>query len=235
MTLRATTCLGGNTVPILSDLVSELVDAGVDIAFDEFQDPGAREAAFRAGAVDLAWACGLLTAETIDGLDLEVVAAPVFDGESGPVYRSVIVVSASSSAATVSDTFGGRLALNEYGSWSGYRGFERWLESVSLSIDAYRTHVLTGSHRNSARALADGVADVAAIDHTVWNHLVATEPWVSDLRVIATTSDSPAPPFSLRSGLVADLAPVLLALHPAGLVRIEPAAIESYRPMLPGV
>lgn len=235
MTIRATTCLGDNTVPILRDLVSQLLDAGIDIDFDEDQAPGEREEAFVSGSVDLAWACGLLTAERIDGLDLEVVAAPVFAGEAGAVYRSVIVVSAESHAVTVSDTFDGRLALNEYGSWSGYRGLERWLETRSLSIDAYRTHVLTGSHRNSVSAVAEGVADVAAVDHTVWDHLVATEPRVSGVRVLATTSDSPAPPFSLRTALVADLAPILLSLHPAGLARIEPAGIDTYRTMLPGV
>lgn len=235
MKLRATSCLGDNTVPILSELVAQLNDAGVDIDFDASQEPGEREAAFRRGDVDVVWACGLLTAAVADGLDVEVIAAPVFDGEPGPVYRSVIVVPAGSDAMTVSDTFEGRLALNEYGSWSGYRGFERWLADQSLSIDGYRTHVPTGSHRNSARALNEGVADVAAIDQTVWRHLVATEPWVSGLRVLTVTSDWPAPPFSVRSTLAAELAPVLLGLKPTGLARIEPADLDTYRPMLPGV
>lgn len=235
MRLRATTCLGENTVPILRDLVAGLVEVGVDIEFDEYAEPGEREELFLSGEADLVWACGLLTVERIDDLDLEVVAAPVFTGESAPVYRSVIVVSATSDARSVSDTFSGRLALNEYGSWSGYRGFERWLAENSLSIDSYRTHVLTGSHRNSARSIVDGVADVAAIDHTVWDHLIAGEDWVSGLRVLTLTTDWPAPPFSLRSGLVPDLAPILGSLRPLGLERIEPATIATYRPMLPGV
>ena len=234
MTLRATTCLGENTVPILRDVVVRLAAAGVDIEFDELSDPGEREELFLSGGADLVWACGLLTAERIDEFDLEVVAAPVFAGEPGPVYHSVVVVSATSDARSVSDTFAGRLALNEYGSWSGYRGFERWLEEKSLSIDSYRTHVLTGSHRNSARSIVDGVADVAAIDHTVWNHLLAHEDWISGLRVVETTSDWPAPPFSVRPGITTDVAPLLEAMRPDGLDRIEPATIASYRSMLPG-
>ena len=233
MTYRATTCLGDNTVPVLRDLVDALRSAGVDIEFDEELEPGEREQLMRSGGADLVWACGLLTVERIDaGLDLRVVAAPVFAGESGPVYRSVIVVRADDPATRVSDTFAGHLAVNELGSWSGYRGLDRWLGEQGLSIERYRTMVLTGGHRRSARAVAEGVADVAAIDHTVWDHLQQQGILTDELRVVTATSDWPAPPFSVKGQLADELRSALVDARPAGLERIEPAHVATYQPML---
>ncbi len=232
MTLRATTYLGDNTIPILAELVEGLLGAGVDIEFDTSLEPGERDEIIRAGEADLVWACGLLTVDLIEaGVDLDIVAAPMFQGESGATYRSVIVVRADDPARKVSDTFGRRVAINEHESWSGYHGFGRWLAGQGSTIEEYPTEVLTGSHRNSALAIAEGVADVAAIDHTVWDHLVRTEPAVERLRLLTTTSDWPAPPFSVRRGDPDGLAGVLPGLRPSGLDRIVSAATGDYHSM----
>ena len=227
--LRATTCLGDNTVPILRDLVAELRQVGLDIEFDEELGPAERVELLESGDADLVWACGLLTIERIAaGRGLEIVAAPVFTGEPAAVYRSVIVVRSDDPAREGSDTFGRRLAVNEHVSWSGYHGFGRWLADEGAGSESYPTEVLTGSHRNSALAVAEGVADVAAIDHTVWEHLVRTEPAVESLRVLTTTADWPAPPFSVRSADPHGLRAILANLRPVGLDRIIPASADQY-------
>lgn len=233
MTLLATTCLGANTVPILGHLAAGLRRVGVDVEFDDRLEPGERDELLRADAVDLVWACGLLTMERIAaGARLEVVAAPVFAGETAARYRSVVVVRSDSEASEVSDTFTGRLAVNELGSWSGYRGYSAWLDELGESIDSYRTVVLTGSHRNSTSAVLEGVADVAAVDHTVWDHLVSTGSSVGGLRVLASTTDWPAPPFSVRPEFARELRDALVGLSVAGLDRIEPTTAAAYEPML---
>lgn len=230
--LRATTCLGENTVPILRDLLTGLRAQGVDSTFDESLDFRSREAAFRAGEMDLVWACGLLTVETQGaGGMTEIFAAPVFAGEHEAVYRSAIVVRSDSNAASITDTMSERLAVNEYGSWSGYEGFVRWLASNGLAADSYPTTVLTGSHRNSAMAVADGTADVAAIDHTVFELLAAEEQWIADLRVLTYTHDWPAPPFSIRPGTLDPTTFMNAGQNTSGLVEIVPASIDQYRHM----
>jgi ABC-type phosphate/phosphonate transport system substrate-binding protein len=229
--LMATTCLGKNTVPILRNLSEQLGKAGVVIHFDEDDGWAEREAAFRAGMVDLVWACGLLTAELIDvRSDYTVVGAPVFEESGQAVYRSIIVVRDDATFATASDLLLGRLAVNEYGSWSGYVGFGEWLAGEDGSIDDFHVHVITGSHALSLDALRDRVADVASIDSTVWDDIGPAGR--QGLRAFASTRWWPSPPFSVKTELVEELTPALLACNVAGLVAIEPAEIENYRFML---
>jgi len=229
--LTATTCLGENTVPILRNLIEQLGKAGVTVHFDEDNGWAEREAGFRAGSVDLVWACGLLTAELVDvRSDYTVVGSPVFEQSGQAVYRSIIVVREDSTFATPSDLLRGRLAVNEYGSWSGYVGLGEWLASEDRSIDEFHVHVMTGSHALSLEALRDRVADVAAIDSTIWDDLGPAGR--QGLRAFASTRSWPAPPFSLKTELVEELTPALLACDVAGLAAIEPAEFENYRFML---
>ena len=231
MKLTATTCLGENTVPILRNLIEQLGTAGLAVDFDEDDGWAEREAAFQAGTVDLVWACGLLTAELIEvGSDYTVVGAPVFEESSQAVYRSIIVVRDDSTFATPGDLRHGRLAVNEYGSWSGYVGLGEWLASEDGSIDDFQVHVITGSHALSLEALRDRVADVASIDSTIWDDLGPADR--RGLRAFASTRAWPSPPFSIRSELVEGLAPALLACNVGGLVAIEPAELENYRFMV---
>lgn len=229
--LTATTCLGKNTVPILRNLLEELGKAGVAMHFEEDGGWAEREAAFRAGMVDLVWACGLLTTELIDvRSDYTVVGAPVFEESGQAVYRSIIVVRDDATFAAPGDLFHGRLAVNDYGSWSGFVGLGEWLGSEDGSIDDFHVHVMTGSHALSLEALRDRVADVASIDSTIWDDIGPAGR--KGLRAFASTRWWPSPPFSVKTELVEELTPALLACDVAGLVAIVPAEFENYRFML---
>lgn len=235
-TLRLATLLGPNTIDDLRHIAAHLDGRGVETTIVDVRDlhdvgDGVADALV-AGAVDVLWACGLLTAELVaDGAALDVVAAPVFASETAPVYRSVIV-------ARRGETTGRRLAVNEFGSWSGYRvlfhdakirGAKCWHPERMDEI------VVTGAHVASASAVVDGRADVAAIDHSVWNWLVTTDPGaVEDLVVVDQTVDCPAPPISFgrttqgrnRVGLIEAL------LGFEGPPSLVPASIDDYRFML---
>jgi ABC-type phosphate/phosphonate transport system substrate-binding protein len=126
------------------------------------------------------------------GHDREIVAAPHFPGERGGLYRSVIV---ARSAISLIDAAASTIAVNEYGSWSGWHGYVAWLDGSGLEPTGER--VLTGSHVASAEAVRGSIADVAAIDATIWRELVDQ----TGLTVIATTDDWPAPPISLATRL----------------------------------
>jgi len=209
--LRACTLLGPNTVDPLDAVVRHLAGRGHRL---EIVDS-------RAG-VDLLWACGLLTAELIaDGAELEVVAAPVFPGETEPVYRSVVVARRAGQGTR-------RLAVNEYGSWSGYQGL---LRSHRLAPWLSGEIVISGSHLDSIAAVAAGNADAAAIDHSVWDWVVAHQPaLVADLMVLETSDDWPAPPFSVRrSASARDLVDDLLSYPPAPNLEIVPATFDRYQ------
>ena len=255
MTLRAGTLLGPNTVPILKSLVERLVDRGHDIELTAAPDVsglGAR-AAEAVASLDVLWACGLLTAELVaNGCPIEVVAAPVFDGELSPVYRSVLVTRADPGrglgrSIDLNDVARSRVAVNEIGSWSGYRAVLQEFSVVrghatdDVTEAVRQDLVLTGAHVESVRAVADERADLAAIDHTIWDWLVANSPSdVEELVVVDRTVDWPAPPFSLasscpaKSALTADLLALGRAPTP-GLQAIVPASADAYAVMIEAV
>lgn len=214
MTLRAGHALADNASPVLEGAVDGLRAAGLDIRVDP--DAATTDC-------DLLLACGLLTIELIERTgSRRIVAAPRFPGEAAPTYRSVVI---ARSPVAVEDVGGAALAINEYGSWSGWHGFAAWL--AGRGIHPTGPHVLTGSHHASVDAVRRGDAEVAAIDATVWRDLVDR----TGLEVIATTGDWPAPPFSVAGTLPArvagEIAEALFAVD-----GIEPAADDDYRFML---
>ena len=106
---------------------------------------------------------------------MDIVAAPVFPGQHGPVYHSVLVASAvERHRATLEDLPGSVLAVNEPGSWSGHHALRAMLVERGVREPVFRHVVVTGSHAASIRALLTGAASVAAIDHTVWEDAVAS-------------------------------------------------------------
>lgn len=234
LTLRLATLLGPNTIDDLGSIGSHLDAHGYRFAIVDVGAAGAATAeTVVEHEIDVLWACGLLTAELVArGAGLDVVAAPVFAGESGPVYRSVIVTRRDGM------TPARRLAVNEFGSWSGYRAL--FHDATVRSDDRWHPErmddiVVTGAHVASAAAVADGRADVAAIDHSVWNWLTATDPGaVAPLMVADETVDCPAPPFSLGPGLRGGdrraVTDALLGFD--GPPRLVPAMVDDYRFML---
>lgn len=206
--------------------------AGLDFEFNRELSDAEELAHVKAGEVDLVWACGLLTAELIAaGHELEVVAAPIFPGEHVPVYRSVVIARDDAPYAMLSDGLTGRLAVNEHASWSGWHGFAAYLDSLGLgdhffSSVAGRPPVVSGSHEASIDAVLAGHADLAAIDSSLWDALAA-EGRVGGLKALVSTTDWPAPPFSVRatlSGTARRQVVSVLLENPA----IAPAKIDDY-------
>lgn len=243
--LKSATYLGDNTVALFAALNAHLTSlTGLTLEFDASAARSSPDAAREGGAAsaDLVWACGLLTTKLIDSgkIDAEIVAAPVFVGQTEPVYHSVIVCRQGFGAGSLARAAGGRLAVNERESWSGHHGMVAHLHGIGTSIDSFSEIVHTGSHLNSVAAVRAGEADLAAIDHTVWEHLVATTDQTVGLTVIERTADWPAPPFSLRRGLETEtrirLRDALVSVGPGdieGLVAIVPASRNNYRSMTP--
>lgn len=240
--IEATTLLAENTGPILRDMTAHLSRAlGADVHFDESMPHADRRRAVEAGQVGIVWACGLLTAELIAGgrLDAIVVGAPIFEGETAPVYHSVLIAR-DGDIESIEHAHGKRVAVNERESWSGNHGLAAHLAGLGLSMNMFVDVVFTGSHRGSIGAVRDGRADIAAIDNTVWNDFLRLDNLTTDARagiaVIGRTADWPAPPFSLLASLDPDdrtrLAGALTSIQPrqiAGLNGIEATTLTAYQ------
>jgi phosphonate transport system substrate-binding protein len=183
------------------------------------------------------WLCGLATTELIDSgrFDAEIVAAPVFPGESRPVYRSVVVARREAGASTLDELAGTRLAINGKGSWSGYHALRAHLAEAGRFEAFFGSVTEAGSHDASIDRLLAGEADCAAIDSSVWDDRCARDPSTRELSVVARTRDHPVPPFSVSRALDADLrraiTAALVGSAPVGLHAIVPAAGADYDPI----
>lgn len=234
----ATTLLAGNGDAALADLCGLWRAKGLPVRFDPAQDHAARRRAAFGGEVDLVWLCGLLAVTALDDHRLtgSVALAPLFAGRAEPVYQSVVVARRSSGFASLADTAGARLAVNEYESWSGYRALARHLAQRRRSLDMFAGPLVTGGHVESVRAVQRAEADVAAIDDSVWAWLPESDR--RDLVVIDRTAPAPAPPVVLGPAIGPDTMSTIVAVatgvdpgQAAGIDRFVETTIDAYAEM----
>lgn len=135
-----------------------------------------------------------------------LVAAPVFDidCENGN-YFSHIVVRADDTRDRLEDFADATLAISGPDSHSGWG-------SIRSMFAPFRV-LVTGAHRESARAIAEGRADLAAIDANTWRMIARWDETASHLKVIGRTPSSPATPYITAHGN--DPAPIRAALAEA--------------------
>lgn len=125
-----------------------------------------------------------------------------FEGGQGELYSSLLLMrmdeppGASVEGAThisLDLIRNKRLAYNSDDSMSGFIALTRDLEASGESIDLFSELVETGGHRLSMIAVAEGRADVCAVDCRSWALARRFEPAVAGLRVVGRTG--------LRKGL----------------------------------
>lgn len=147
-------------------------------------------------------------------------------------YCSVFVARADD-PRTLPDLAQGRFAYNEALSQSGWAAPVNHVATMGLRL---RPAVQSGAHRASAAAVAEGRADLAALDAVTWALMRRWDPVVGALREVARTAPTPGLPLITAPGR--DPAPIAQAvagamdalspedrdtLHLRGLVHI-PAA-----------
>ncbi len=139
-----------------------------------------------------------------------------FEGGQGPLYSSAIVMRADAPGArtAVADGTanlplvlmrGRRFAFNSSDSLSGILALERDLQHIGQSLDLFSDRILTGGHRNSLKAVANGEADVAAIDCRSWAIACRYEPAAQTLTVVGWTALRPGLPFIASRHLPAEM------------------------------
>ena len=177
----------------------------------------APEALDRSGQTRRLWAapelvlgqtCGLPFVRTLRGR-VGLVGTPTYalEGVGPGEYCSVIVVAEGQTAEGPGDLAGARPAVNSRDSQSGYAALMHWGAPAAQAGRLYGPPVLTGSHRASVQALAQGRAEVAAIDAVSWELARRHEPAAAALRVLARTDPAPGLPLITgRRGREATLA-----------------------------
>jgi ABC-type phosphate/phosphonate transport system substrate-binding protein len=149
-------------------------------------------------------------------------------------YRSVFVARTDDPRATPANFAEAPFAYNEPLSQSGWAAPQNHAAAHGFT---FTNTIQTGGHVLSARAVAEGKADIAALDALTWALIQRHDPFATTLREIARTeptpvlpyitalSRDPEPLFDAISAAIADLSPDdrdTLSLR--GLVRIPPDA-----------
>ncbi|MCY1127763.1 PhnD/SsuA/transferrin family substrate-binding protein [Frigidibacter sp. RF13] len=193
----------------------------------------------------LSQTCGFPYRTALHG-KVTLVGTPDYGLEGAPpgYYYSVLVVPADR-GGDWQDFIDGTLAINGYDSQSGWAAPQNHAAGVGRRFGRI---LVTGAHRDSATAVADGEADIAAIDAMTWRLVEAYRPDVARrLRICARTTPTPGLPLitALRdhAGLlrtafaetIAALAPEdRKSLHLQGVVQI-PASAYLAVPTPPGM
>lgn len=182
--------------------------------WDMWQDPG----------LILGHTCGFPYRTRLHG-KVALVGTPDYglDGAAPGYYYSCLMVRAGDAGAW-QDFLPRRLAINGPDSQSG------WAAPQNLAAaegSRFGHLVVTGSHKETARAVADGRADVGAIDAVTWRLVERFQPEIArGLRIATLTEPTPGLPFiTARPESAAPVAAAVraaLSARPAGLAGAAP-------------
>lgn len=124
----------------------------------------------------------------------------------GGMHRSTIVVRADDAAQGIADLRGRRAAINGYDSNTGMNLLRHAIAPYAEEGRFFSGVVETGAHVDSLRAVADGRADVAAIDCVTFAYIGDHMPELAAaVRVLAVTAESPVLPLFLRADAPTEL------------------------------
>ncbi|MGP1355089.1 phosphate/phosphite/phosphonate ABC transporter substrate-binding protein, partial [Roseicyclus sp.] len=141
-----------------------------------------------------------------------LVAAPDLGLPDAPAgsYYSILVVRVDDPRARLADFAGASIALNSDDSQSGWGAPFAAARRAGIAFGAALT---TGAHRESARAVAEGRADIAGIDAATWRMIARWDGFADGLRVLDRTPPTPALSYVTARGT--DPAPIRAAMAEA--------------------
>ncbi len=136
------------------------------------------------------------TAQVVGTLDYGL------EGVQAGHYASALVVRADDPRAMLTEFAGATLALNGFDSQSGWVAAHA---AARLAGIGFRRFHHTGAHRESARRVAEGVADIAAVDAVTWRLIQRHAPDLAGaLRVLCLSPSSPSLPLITAKDQPAD-------------------------------
>lgn len=142
----------------------------------------------------LSQTCGLPYRSALHG-HVTLVATPVYDLPCDPGdYFSVMVARRTDPRERFD---GATLAYNDDRSQSGWAAAVDWAQQTDTGFGSLQ---VTGGHLNSAKAVVEGRADIAAIDALTWKMIKRWDGFAQDLREVATTTPTPTLPMITAKG-----------------------------------
>lgn len=188
----------------------------------------------RSGGADLGFVCGGAYVEGQREFGMELLVAPEVRGAT--TYYSYIIVSRDSPAQSLADLRGRSFAFSDPLSNSGHLAPQWLLKQMGKTPETFfASTFFTYSHDNSIRAVADRLADGAAVDSLVYDYTIARDPTFSrHTRVIEKAGPFGIPPVvvhaDLDPALKAQLRKALLdsAVDPAGQAALEKLMIDRF-------
>ncbi|MDJ0820851.1 MAG: PhnD/SsuA/transferrin family substrate-binding protein [Paracoccaceae bacterium] len=130
-------------------------------------------------------------------------------------YQSVLVVRRDDPATILADLANRPVAVNDPLSQSGWAALAETMANTPLGPVQ-----LTGAHRASAQAVAEGTADLAAIDAVTWALIDRHDAFAQNLRVLTRTTPTPGLPYITAKGR--DPEPLRAAIT-AAITDLDPA------------
>ena len=131
---------------------------------------------------------------------------PLFDvpGCDGPLYCSHLIVNAEADIESVGDCRGLTVAINTPDSNSGMNLLRHALALAGARGKFFRRVLMTDGHLHSLEAIADGRADLAAIDCVTWQMIRDQDPsLVARTRSLAFSRQTCGLPFVVPSAQTA--------------------------------
>jgi ABC-type phosphate/phosphonate transport system substrate-binding protein len=174
-----------------------LAERGID-APPALSNDAEEFAVWEAPDLVLSQTCGMPYRLRLHG-SVSLIGTPDFgiEGCDPGYYRSAVVVGAEDPRARLADYRAARFAFNQTISQSGYAAAYALAQAEGFWFaDRVQTH----GHVHSARAVAEGRADIAAIDAVTWRLIARYDSFARDLRVLTWTNPTPGLPYIAALG-----------------------------------
>ncbi|MGQ9547525.1 MAG: substrate-binding domain-containing protein [Roseiflexus sp.] len=168
------------------------------------------------GDVDLAFVCTSAYIEGRDQYGMELLVAPQVGGVT--TYQSLLIVPVGSRAQRMADLRGATFAFTDPTSFSGRVYPTALIHELGAKPEEFFARTFyTYSHDNAIYAVAEGVADGAAVDSMVYDFAVTCDPALAEqVRIIHRSPPFGIPPVvvsaSVRLQTRAELEAILLEL-----------------------
>ncbi|GAB4502374.1 MAG: phosphate/phosphite/phosphonate ABC transporter substrate-binding protein [Anaerolineales bacterium] len=189
------------------------------------------------GEVDLAFVCTSAYIAGHDKFKMELLAAPQVNGET--IYHSNLIVPAESRAQRMADLKGKVFAFTDPMSLSGRMYPTYLVQQLGTTPEKFFGRIFyTYSHDDAIYAVANKLADGAAVDSLVYQYALERDPALKNkVRIIEQSPAFGIPPVvvnpNLRPQLKAELLDLLLGMNQSsdGQKALQAIGVERFVPI----
>ncbi len=189
------------------------------------------------GEVDLAFVCTSAYIAGNDKFGMELLAAPQVNGET--IYHSYLIVPADSKVQSMADLKGKVFAFTDPMSLSGRMYPTYLIQQLGTTPEEFFARTFfTYSHDEAIYAVANKLADGAAVDSLIYDFVVARDPSLKDrLHIIHISPAFGIPPVvinpNLRPQVKAGLRDLLFAMDESeeGRRALESIGVDRFVPI----